>query len=360
MSSSTEALTVVTGASGFIGGVLVRCLLDQGRRVRAVDLTRGPGLEGLDLEFRSASVLDRAAITGAIDGASVVYHLAAVISVTGDPTGRVWATNVEGVRHTAEAALYSGVERFVHCSSIHAYDSTGVDLVDEDSPRAEFRDLPAYDRSKAAGEAALREVIAEGLNGVICNPTGVIGPGDYTRSRMNTVLLELTRGGLPALVGGGFDWVDVRDVASSLIAAEQLGRTGDNYLLPGHPLSVVGLAEVVEEVSGVARPSITVPMWLARLFGPLADRMARRSGSPLWYTSESLHTLRSYPMVSGAKAAAELGHHPRPIEDTIGDLYRWALGPEAAAASSELAKRREWARNVAKRAGVEQTPENAT
>jgi dihydroflavonol-4-reductase len=82
-------LTVVTGASGFLGGALVRTLVAEGRQVRCVDLQRGPGMEGLDVEWMSVDVLNRSSLDVAFRGAGMVYHLAAVISVTGDPTGRV-------------------------------------------------------------------------------------------------------------------------------------------------------------------------------------------------------------------------------------------------------------------------------
>lgn len=320
--------TVVTGASGFVGSVLVRALLASERRVRAVDLMPGVGLEDLDIEFVAADVLDRASLDVALSGAEVVYHLAGLISITGDPTGRVWATNVAGVRNTAKAALEAGVGRFVHCSSIHAYDIGAVDVVEEDSPQSTTPDLPVYDRSKAAGEAALREVIAQGLNAVVCNPTGIIGPGDFSQSRMNTVLTSLFESRLPALIEGGFDWVDVRDVVGSLIAAESNGGVGENYLLPGHRLSVADLAAVVQKVTGVKEPRVIVPMWFARLLAPVGTVLARRSGNPHWYTSESLNALRNNPLVIGDKAGRELSHHPRPIEATIEDLYLWSRTPQ--------------------------------
>ncbi|MGD2044219.1 MAG: NAD-dependent epimerase/dehydratase family protein [Acidimicrobiia bacterium] len=316
-------MTVVTGASGFLGGVLIRELLSEGRPVRAVDLRRGPGLEDLDVEWVRADVLDPASLWAVMNGVDSVYHLAAVISVTGDPTGRVWDTNVRGVRNTAEAARDAGARRFVHCSSIHAFDLGAVDTVTEKSPRARDPRLPVYDRSKAAGEQALLEVISSGLDGVICNPTAIIGPGDYTDSRMNRVLEAMFDRRLPALIAGGFDWVDVRDVAASLMAAERVGTTGEDYLLGGHHLSVTELAAIVQEVTGVPVPRITVPMWFAGLWSPMANIVSRRSGSPLWYTTESLHALRHDPHVSSRKARVELGHTSRPVEDTISDLYAW-------------------------------------
>ncbi len=316
--------SVVTGASGFLGGALVIELLARGRAVRAVDLHRGPTLDGLDVEFVHGDVLDPPSLDIALEGAGAVYHLVALISITGDPDGRVHRVNVDGVRNVAEAALGAGVRRMIHCSSVHAYDlETPTDLLSETSPRATAPGLPAYDRSKAAGEAALREVADRGLESVVINPTGIIGPYDFAPSRMGLVFRALFRGRLPALIEGGFDWVDSRDVASAMVVAESRGRTGENYLLPGHHLSIPDLAAVAEKVSHVPKPRWTIPMGLARFWSPLGDVLARRSGSPLWYTTESLHALMHSPAVSGKKASEELGHSPRPTEVTVGDIYRW-------------------------------------
>lgn len=317
-------VTVVTGASGFLGGVVVRNLLAHGRRVRAVDIRHGPSLEGLAVDFVTADVLEPESLLPALDGADAVYHLAAMISVTGDPTGRVRAVNVDGVRNIAETALDVGIRRLVHCSSVHAYDlETTEPLIDETSRRATNPGLPAYDRSKAAGEAALQEVIDRGLDAVVVNPTGIIGPYDFAPSRMGHVFLALARRRLPALVSGGFDWVDARDVASAMLAAEQGGSSGENYLLPGHHVSLPDLASIARDVTGVPEPSVTLPIGLARLATPLANMVSRHSGSPLWFTTESLHALRFSPPVSGDKAAEVLDHHPRPFSETVQDIYRW-------------------------------------
>jgi dihydroflavonol-4-reductase len=316
--------TVVTGAAGFLGGVVVRMLLARGREVRALDLRRTQGINGLEVEWVPVDILDRTALRRALDGAEFVHHTAGMISVTGDPTGRVWTVNVDGVREVAEAARAAGVRRLVHCSSVHAFDfGAARGPLTEDHPHVIDSRAPVYDRSKAAGEDALRQVIDAGLDAVIVNPTALLGPYDYGPSRMGKVLLTLFRHRLPALIAGGFDWVDVRDVASSMIAAETHGCTGENHLLPGHHLTVTELAEAAERVSGVPRPRVTVPMWFARLWSPMADVAARRSGNPLWYTHESLRALRSNPTVSSEKARRVLAHEPRPIDETIGDLYRW-------------------------------------
>ncbi len=315
---------VVTGASGHLGGAVVRALLGKGQRIRAVDIQHGSSLADLDVERVTASVLDPDALRGSLDGAEVVYHLAAIVSVTGDPDGRVWATNVDGVRNVAQAAIDARVRRLVHCSSVHAFDLERVRaIVDETSPRAEATHLPLYDRSKAAGESELRLAIRRGLDAVIVNPTGIIGPLDFGSSRMGQVFLGLRARKVPALVHGGFDWVDVRDVAAGMVAAEQRGRTGESYILSGHYHSMRELADLAAEVTGVPAPGFTIPLSVARLWGPFGTWLGRRTGSALVFSAESLHALQHGHPASHAKAKRELGFLPRSTRQTVRDLYTW-------------------------------------
>lgn len=315
---------VVTGASGHVGAALLRLLLAQGTRVRAVDVRRPPGPTAADVEWVPGDVRRGESLTAPFAGADVVYHLAARISVVGDPRGDVWETNVAGVRNAARAAVANGVRRFVHCSSVHAFDMERAGgVVDESSPPAVDSRLPVYDRSKAAGEAELGKVAAAGLDTVVVNPTGIIGPYDYRPSHMGSVFLALQRRRLPALLAGGFDWVDVRDVAAALSVAAERGERGSRYVVAGHRHSVRELAELAATITGVPAPRTTVPMWSARMWSPLATRLARLTRHPLLHTADTLHALRVDPVVSTQKAAQELDHRPRPIEDTIADLYEW-------------------------------------
>ena len=315
--------TAVTGATGHVGANLVRALLDDGRRVRAINRTYGPALDGLDVDFVAVDILDPHAVRRAFEGVDVVYHLAALISVAGDRDGHVRATNVDGVRNVANAALDAGVRRFVHCSSIHAFDLDRPGVVTEDSPRARGMHLPPYDRSKADGEDELQRVVERGLDAVITNLTAVLGPRDFGPSRMGAVLLALARRRLPALVEGGFDWIDVRDACTGMTTAEAKGRTGENYLLAGHRVPVVEVAALAEAATGVRAPRWVVPMWLAQATAPAGLWWSRLSHSEPLFTPESLHALRKDPVVSTDKAARELGYEARPLRDTIADSYAW-------------------------------------
>lgn len=313
----------VTGAYGHLGANLVRSLLDDGVSVRAVDIARGASLDGLDVEHVEADVLDPDSLLGAFEGVDAVFHLAAMVSVTGDPTGRVWKVNVDGAHNAARAALEKGVRRFVHCSSAHAYDieNCGPSL-DEEGPRSVRYDAPVYDRSKYAGEQRVRSVIEDGLDAVIVNPTGIVGPHDYAPSRMGETILRFRDGAIPVNIGGGFDFVDVRDLAAGMRAAAERGRTGANYLLSGTRISIRELSVLVAAHYGRRAPRVVAPLPLIRPFGGLVLRLTPADQVPL-FTPESLRALRFSPTVSHFAATTELGYAVRPIHRTIQDTLDW-------------------------------------
>jgi dihydroflavonol-4-reductase len=316
-------LSVVTGGYGFVGTNLVRALLERGDEVRVVDKRETDSLAGLDVEHLRVDVLDSEALERAFSGADTVFHLAAVISIVGDPTGEVHRTNVDGPRNASQAALACGVKRFVHCSSVHAFDleRCGPELA-ESAPRTTMDHSPAYDRSKNQGENEVRDAIAEGLDAVIVNPSGIVGPNDYEPSRLGELLLQMRNRTLPVNIRGGFDFVDVRDVVAGMLAAERSGRTGENYLLSGHRLSMDEVAELAESVTGVEGPRISMPLSIITGLAPLVVKLTPADETPL-ITPESMHALRYSPSVSHYKASKELGYLPRPFIETVRDTYAW-------------------------------------
>jgi nucleoside-diphosphate-sugar epimerase len=149
-----KGLVAVTGAAGHIGANLVRSLLVQGRRVRALVREHMAGIVGLPVEVVRCDVTDGEACRRALAGARIVYHLAARISVGWDPPGRVETVNVGGTQKVVEACLACGVERLVHFSSIHAFSADPVDgVIDESRPLVQNQPHAlVYDRTKAEGE----------------------------------------------------------------------------------------------------------------------------------------------------------------------------------------------------------------
>lgn len=312
----------VTGAGGFVGTNLLKLLLEQGHDVRAIDRAPSQHVSSPKLAWINADILDPKAMRKAFKGVEIVYHLVAKITLANeDPVA--WKLNVEGARGVAEAALATGVRRLVHCSSIHAFDQYVCRDINERSPRTEDASRPVYDRSKWAGEQAVRAVIAQGLDAVICNPTGVYGPVDFSNSRVNHTALQAARGKLPAIPEGGFDFVDVRDVVKGFTLAAEKGRSGENYLLGGHFLSMRELCSLSAETVGRRGPRVTIPLWALRALVPVVSRLNRLGDDAL--SEASIAAIEASPRVSHQKAQKELSYTPRPAEETVRDLIAFFL-----------------------------------
>lgn len=315
----------VTGASGHLGANLVRALVEEGHDVAVLVRDDTRAVEGLPVRVVRGDLFEPAALRRALDGAETVFHLAARISIDGDPGGAVRRTNVLGPREVVAACRDVGVRRLVHVSSIHALSPRPADApVDEGRlPSDTDADAPAYDRSKAHGEREVLDGVARGLDAVIVNPTAIIGPHDWKPSRMGRVVLALARGRMPALVDGGFDFVDARDVARGAIEAARRGRRGERYLLSGSWWSVAALAREVARISGTRPPRLVAPMALARIGAPFVEIASRLAGAEPLYTRESLRALRGHRDVRHDKATRELGYAPRPLETTLADTLAW-------------------------------------
>jgi dihydroflavonol-4-reductase len=317
-------MITVTGASGLVGGNLVRALLAQGRSVRAVVHRDRRAIEGLKLETVSADLTDPASLEHAFRGTRVVYHLAGSISIRMDDWDELQRVNVAGTQNVVEACLRCGIEKLVYFSSIHAYRQEPFELpLDEDRPLLGDERLPPYERSKAEAERIVRQAPECGLTTVIIIPTAILGPNDFRPSYLGQALQMLAGGRIPALVRGGYDWVDVRDVVGGALQAEHLGRRGSRYILSGHWRSLRVLAQISAEITGRPAPRFVVPIWLAELFQPLMAGLARINGSQPLYTEAMLNALRSNRQVSHTHATNDLGYAPRPFEQTLRDTLGW-------------------------------------
>jgi dihydroflavonol-4-reductase len=321
-------MNLVTGATGHIGNVLVRHLLAQGQKVRAMLL---PGedpspLYGLNVEQVEADVLDFRSLLQAFRDIEVVYHLAGIITIMPGSNQQVQAVNVIGTRNVIQAARLSRVRRLVYTSSIHALSRIPHGItIDESVPFDTQHAISAYDSSKAMASLEVLEAVQAGMDAVIACPTGVIGPYDYRGSELGQLILDCVDRKPMFYVDGAYDFVDVRDVAQGLALVSEKGRTGESYILSGERLSVLGMFKTVQDVIGKRLLTLKVPMQLAQFsarFTPLYYRLSRTKPR---FTPYSLATITSNSVISHAKAIRELGYTARPLTETLADTVRWFL-----------------------------------
>ena len=169
----------------------------------------------------------------------------------------------------------------------------------------------------------MRRGIEKGLDAVIVSPTAVFGPHDYQPSYFGEALVAIAERKLPALVTGGFDWVDARDVATGAIAAAEKAPAGTSYLLSGHWVSMCEIAAMIEEITGVSTGRPVCPLWLAHIGAPFIGAISRLNGRRPLYTSVSLRALKSNRNISHERATRDLGYSPRPFNETLTDTLQW-------------------------------------
>jgi len=314
----------ITGASGHIGANLCRALTAKGHQIRALINHSFKSLDGVPVEKIHGNILDKKSLESLVGGADIVVHLAATISIRGTNERDLLSININGTKNILETIKKLPVKRFIHFSSIHALVQEPFDQVlDETRPLA-LKDPILYNRTKAWSEQMVLDAIKEGIDGLIINPTSVIGPFDFKPSLMGKAIIQICQDKFPGLVAGGYNWVDVRDIADGTLQAIEKGRTGERYLLSGKWLSLPDLVLQISQNWPVRHDHVILPYWLAELGVPfLRLYAALRRTDPL-YTHESLDIVKhSHHMISSEKAAKEFGYQPRPIETTVRDTVEW-------------------------------------
>lgn len=320
-------MIAVTGGTGHVGNVLVRELVSRGEQVRVLllpDEDNAP-LHGLNVEIVRGDVLDLESLEAAFDGADVVYHVAGMVYIYTGQERMVEHVNVQGTMNVLAACERTGVRRLVYTGSIHSLvEPPKGSTVDETCGFDPSRSRGCYDRSKSIASIKVLDAAKRGLDAVIVAPTGVIGPYDFRGSIMGSVIADYDTNRLWAVPDGGYDFVDVRDVAAGHILACEKGKSGEVYILSGECITIADLARTIDELSG-RRPRWRprVPAWLARFAGSASTCLSKLAGIRSRLNKYSVETLLSNCKISNAKARQELGFAPRPLRDSIRDSLLW-------------------------------------
>jgi dihydroflavonol-4-reductase len=313
----------VTGASGHVGANLCRSLIAEGHIVKALVHTHSDSLKGIDLEIIKGEINDLEVLRKLCKDTDIVFHLAAVISIDGQKD-KLFEVNVEGTKNLLKVIKENGVKKLIHFSSIHALTHHPYNVVMDETRPLVTKGPMWYEITKSLADKMVLEETTRGLNAVVINPTAIVGPFDFKPSLVGTVLIRLYNNSLPALVPGGYNWVDVRDVVQGAMAAMDKGKSGERYILGGKWVSVKDLALLVEQVTGKKVIKLTIPTFVAQIGVPFIKAYARITGQEPLYTFDSLRTLREVnTKISIQKAETELGYNSRDLALTIRDTMNW-------------------------------------
>ena len=317
---------IVTGANGYLGNVLVKKLLERGRRVRALVRSTSDlqSLKDLDIELFTGDINDIDSLRRAFNGAEYVYHLAAIISLMPGNRNFIHKINYLCTKNIIQVCIECNVKRLVYTSSIHALESTlnGV-VINEDIPYCSDTNKSSYDSSKSMASKEVLNAVHNGLDAVIVNPTGIIGPYDFPVSAITKTFIDFAKSKFKLAIEGAYDFVDVRDVAEGHILACEKGKKGENYILSGERLSVSEMMKILESITGIKAPRYYLPLGLGKFIGSLMPIYYRITGVKPYFTRYSVEVLCSNSYISHEKASRQLGYNPRPVKDSIRDSLAW-------------------------------------
>jgi len=313
----------VTGANGHVGANLCRTLLAEGHQVKVLVHHSTNSLQGLNLDIVQGRLQDLQSLRSLCKDSEVVFHLAAMISIDGHKN-KLMEVNVEGTKNLIKVIQENGVRRLVHFSSIHALSHFPLDQPMDETRPLVMEGPTWYEITKSRAEKIVLDATRDGLNAIVINPTAIVGPNDFKPSLVGTVLIRLYNNSLPALVPGGYNWVDVRDVVQGAVAAMDKGRKGERYIMGGKWVSVKDLAMVVGKVTRKKVIKFMIPTSVAKIGVPFIKAYAKLARQEPLYTFESLRTLVEVnTMISHKKADEELGYSSRDFEITIRDTMEW-------------------------------------
>jgi dihydroflavonol-4-reductase len=315
--------TLVTGGTGFIGSHLVRALANRGDELRLLvrDPARAEHLQGIEFETVTGDVTDKRSVRKAMKDIERVFHVAGTTSHRSSARKRVFEINAGGTRIVMDEALRAGVERVVHTSSVAAVGPAKPgETADEDQMFTAGRLGIAYMNAKHEAELETLRAAAKGLPVVIVNPSFVLGPDDPSGTSNELVRRFLTRQ-IPVYVDGGLNIVDVRDVATGHLLADERGHEGERYILGGRNFTLQRLFTDLGRIADVPPPAMKLP-------GQLATRgmaVLELAGLPAPASSDEVKAATLWFTYRNDKAMRELGFKPRPHEETLEDTVRWQL-----------------------------------
>jgi len=317
---SQKVTIAVTGGTGHLGHVLIKSLLEKGFHVTALYRKTLPQLKHRNLVWIHGDVTNQTSVDLLVQQATAVIHSAAVISIGNQNKNDVYDINVNGTK-----TILNACKRF-HCRLIYISSSTsvketiGTAVFDENRPYKTQSDF-IYEYTKALAEQLILDAVKNNqLDAIIIRPTSIIGPPDYRPSYFGEAIKNLANLKLPAVVSGGYNLVDVRDVSQSIINSIDRGISGEIYLVGGTYLSLKQIAEIANP----GRKFVVFPLNLLRCLMPVLNIYAMIFPMKWPVTSESLVILKRAPInVDSSKAINQLNHKIRPVTDTIMDLLEW-------------------------------------
>ena len=318
---------IVTGAGGHLGSAVVRLLKGRAEEIRGLLLPGEEAPERAGVTYIHGDVREKDSLRPlfAETGGAAVYviHTAGIVDISDRVSQTLYDVNVNGTKNMLSLCREYAVTRLVYVSSVHAIpEKDAVSVLHEVSHFSADEVTGGYAKTKAEATQAVLDASNAGLDAVVVHPSGILGPYDRAGNHLVQLVRDYLSGKLPACVHGGYDFVDVRDVAWGCIQAALKGRAGECYILSNRHYEIKDVFKMLRMIGG-GRQLPVLPMWMAKACVPFITLDAKRRKKRPLYTKYSLYTLSSNDRFSHDKATVELGYRPRDLVQTLRDTVAW-------------------------------------
>ncbi|MCM1225670.1 MAG: NAD-dependent epimerase/dehydratase family protein [Lachnospiraceae bacterium] len=319
-----QKMYIITGANGHLASTIIRYLVKQDCLIRGLILPSEENRDRKNITYYKGDITKPETMdeifSGTEDYDVYVIHTAGIISVENEVTPLMYNVNVNGTKNIIEVCKKYAVKRLLYVSSVHAiqegeYMSTITELYEFPKDKVQG----GYASTKAEATQAVMDSVADGLDVVVVHPSGILGPFDKGNNHITQLIQMYLSGKLPAGVTGGYDFVDVRDVAQGCISAVNNGRKGECYILSNRYYSVKDLLEYMRIAVHGKHKKVCVPLGLAKMAAPIFEKVAEITKTRPLFTKYSLYIMDSNGRFCHDKATKELGYMPRDMKDTIRD-----------------------------------------
>lgn len=309
----------ITGATGFLGSFVVKKYIDAGYQVKALKRASsnlsllGEYAHRVSWEEGDINDLD---LVELLDGVQLVIHSAAVVSFNRHDRQRLFEVNVVGTKKLVEAALVTGVKKFIHVSSIASLGRKNRDKpLDEKTKWEESDNNSYYAKSKYLAELEVWKGFEEGLEGFVVNPSLILGPGDWSKS--STAFFKKAYNSNGFYIDGWLNYVDVRDVAEIIFQLDKKEINEQRFVLNAGNKSYKEAFSLIAEKFNRKKPTIKVSPTVLKALYYLENLKSLLTGSRPSLTKELVKNVNLRTKYDNSKVIEVLGYQFRSFEETV-------------------------------------------
>lgn len=311
-------MILVTGATGLVGGHLLRRLVASGHKVRAIYRSVIPESDiSKQVEWVKADILDVIALEEAMQGVHQVYHCAAVVSFNPDQKKQLHHVNTEGTANVVNAALEANVQKLIFMSSVAALGRIREDVaIDETMNWTPETSNSEYGKSKYMAEMEVWRAIGEGLNAVIVNPVIILGAGDWNSG--SSAIFKSAYDEFPWYTEGISGFVDVEDVVTVMTGLMNSDIVAQRFIISAANTSYRSVFNLIANGFGKKMPSRKVTPFLAAIVWRIEAIKSWFTGKSPLLTKETARTAQAKVHFNNTKLLKALPDFSyTPIETSV-------------------------------------------